>query len=208
MGASNHRATYDGTLTLAQVIQKIKERAENDRHEMGWGKGFDGIRFQVVTNPGLKTVDDVERAYAEVDKGVGVIVRVTATQIPYAARAPLKPFEAAMEEAGQAVQKFASALIVRMKEQKSKTRRCETCTSTIAVAYLRGRTMRTGYPRTTIACPVCDTEDFCVSATDQKRREALVAAHEKALAQLRAEEGKIGKAYERQVWHAYGWAND
>lgn len=208
MGSSTSSASYDGNLSLQEVRAKIAARADADRHEMGHGRGFHGIRFEVVTDPKLKTRQDVENAYQDGETGEGVIVKLQDATIPYDQRGPLRPFEQALQDESRKVAAFASELITRMKGQASKTRGCARCGSSIAVAFMKPSAMRQGGPRTTVACPVCTEEDFCVSETDKKRREGLMKGYTKAQERLRDEEAKLAKSFAKTIWYAFGWSRD
>lgn len=137
-----------------------------------------------------------------------MIAKVTTADIPYDARTPLRPLETALQEETRRVAGFAHEVLTRMKGQSSKTRGCSTCGSAIAVAYMKVRPMREGYPRTTIACPVCETEDFCLSETDRKRHESLMKGHDKARERLSAAEAKLAQSFAKPIWYALGWNRD
>jgi hypothetical protein len=208
MGSVTCSTRLDGALSLQQVRQKIAERASCDSAEMGRGRGFDGVRFEVVTDPKLKTIDDVHARYDDLDKCEGVIVRLTDSTIPYDKRGPLRPFEEALQAEARKVSAFANDLITRLKGQASKTRGCGKCGSSIAVAYLKPSPMREGRPRTTITCAVCGEEDFCVSETDKKRRESLMKAYLKAQERLTVEEARLAATFAKPIWYVFGWNRD
>ncbi len=73
---------------------------------------------------------------------------------------------------------FAPDIIQRMGTQASKTRGCGECGSSIAVTHIKSSEGEDGF--TTIRCPVCDADEFCVQETDLKRRDTILSKAQKA----------------------------
>jgi hypothetical protein len=208
MGTATYTDRFDGSLSLAQVREKIADRAARDRHEMGYGHGFDGIRFEHSTDRKLNSIDAIHEYSEELYKGDGVIVRLASADIPYKERDALKPQQDALNAEAQKASRFATDVLTRMKGQASKTRGCQTCGSAVAVAYMKARTMRSGSPRTTLACPVCETEDAFITETDKKRRESLMAGYDRAMARYKEAEAKLAQKFKTEIWYVLGCNRD
>lgn len=91
-----------------------------------------------------------------------------------------------------------SEIIARTQAGKSKTKSCDNCDSKVAVAYLK-----------TVACPVCLSESFLITATDSDKirgREERINAFRTELAEL---PGRIAleerKAMEGSTEFRRGW---
>lgn len=208
MGGYSIDQSFDGALSQAEVTNALNRLKSDHAHEMGHGRGLHGIHFQFVTNPRLRTVEDVRTTYDNLEKCEGVIAKVTTSDLPWKERGPLKVYEDAARDAAKALSGHAAEILARTVAQKSQTRGCGTCGSAIAVAYLKPTQRRADWNQTTLACPVCLTEDLILTQADEKRRETLTAALTKAQDALASAERDLAAAHTKTVWFAYGYARD
>lgn len=77
------------------------------------------------------------------------------------------------------MQGFAHEIIQRLGTQASRTRGCTECGSSIAVTHIKASPGEGGF--TTIRCPVCEANPFCIFDTDLKRRDTIARQHQKAV---------------------------
>ncbi len=84
------------------------------------------------------------------------------------------------------MQSFGEEIVERMKGQSSKTRGCTDCGSSVAVTHIKASPGKGHF--TTIRCPVCDADDFCIQATDVERRSSLERQYAKI--EIQISEGK------------------
>lgn len=208
MGGYTIDRVFDGSLTRSDVEKEIRLRKSDDAHEMGVGRGLDGIHFRFITDPRLKTDEDVRQAYENLEKCSGVVIHVLQSAVPHDKRGPLKPFEDAVRAAHTELSALGPTILKRLAAQTSKTRGCQTCGSSIAVAYLKVTHRR--WPKTgaTLACPVCLTDDFVFTQADHARQARLEKACADADVGLKTAETKLAAQSAKPIWYAYGYARE
>jgi hypothetical protein len=99
-----------------------------------------------------------------------------------------QPLLAKREQAIAKMRGFAGEIIQRLGTQTSKTRGCAECKSQITVSYIKATDGEE--PFTTIRCPVCHADNFCIFPTDLAQRERLAnqfAKIERQIADARAD---------------------
>jgi hypothetical protein len=79
--------------------------------------------------------------------------------------------KAQVDAAGVRMRGFATDIIQKMNSQASRTRGCNECGSSIAVTHIKASDGDDGF--STIRCPVCQADRFCIYETDLKRRESI-----------------------------------
>ena len=93
-----------------------------------------------------------------------------------------QPLLAKREQLEARMQAFAEEIVQRLGTQTSKTRGCTPCGSSIAVTHIKASPGEGGF--TTIRCPVCDADNFCIFPSDLERRESLARQHAKVEGQI------------------------
>lgn len=89
---------------------------------------------------------------------------------------------------------FYQQLLKRVKGQKSKFKQCGTCSSRIAISYLKSP-----------ICPVCSDREFLFTASDHKKRAALVTKRQKLSSELKDLEKKRETASQAAAKKANDW---
>lgn len=100
----------------------------------------------------------------------------------YEASEEAQPLLAKREQLEARMQAFAEEIVQRLGTQTSKTRGCTPCGSSIAVTHIKASPGEGGF--STIRCPVCNADNFCVFASDLERRDSLARQHAKVESQI------------------------
>ena len=93
-----------------------------------------------------------------------------------------RPLLAKREQLEARMQAFAEEIVQRLGTQTSKTRWYTPCGSSIAVTHIKASPGEGGF--TTIRCPVCNVDNFCVFPSDLERRDSLARQHAKVESQI------------------------